>query len=184
MSEEKKITHQEYWQGFPEAPASDNFRWVDGAGFEHQTTIRAWTGAGLYQQVAEMVARVLETGGRNLTPPAAPPPASATATAPAPVKSPEGVQSIAVKKIKVTPEVKDGKPRTMVELFAEGHQWADIKAFYDTPSAASAAFGTVTGLDFAAAGEYSVEFIADYRLSEKKNSKGNPYKNLVNVRES
>ena len=62
MTDEK--TPQEYWQGFPEAPASDNFRWVDGAGFEHQTTIRAWTGAGLYKQVSEMAARVLETGGK------------------------------------------------------------------------------------------------------------------------
>lgn len=180
MAEEKKLTSQEYWQGFPEAPASDTFKWIDGEGFEHMTTLRAWNGGSLYKSIAEFVSHIKESGGRNLVPQQAPAPV--TATSPAPVKPQEGTQSLAIKKIKVTPEVKDGKPRTMVELFGDGHQWADIKAFYDTPSAAAAAFASVTGLDFSAAGEYSIDFIADYRLSEKKNSKGNPYKNLVNIR--
>lgn len=62
--EEKASTIQEYFAGFPEAPASDTFKWTDGAGFEHMTTIRQWSGSTLYEQVAKMVARVLETGGK------------------------------------------------------------------------------------------------------------------------
>ena len=64
MTEEKKVTPQEYFAGFPEAPASDTFKWVDGLGIEHMTTIRAWDGSNLYQQVAKFVAKVTETGGK------------------------------------------------------------------------------------------------------------------------
>lgn len=179
MTEEKKVSHQEYWQGFPEAPASDTFKWVDGEGFEHMTTIRAWTGKGLYQQVAEFVAHVKDTGGRTNAPAQAPAPSSAPiASTPA-----TDTGSLQIAKLKVTPEVKDGKSRILVELFCEGHQWADIKAFYNDANAAAAAFSGVTSLDFSTAGEYSISMIADYRNSDKKNSKGNPYKNLVNIRE-
>ncbi len=181
MTEEKKVTHQEYWQGFPEAPASDTFKWVDGEGFEHMTTIRAWTGEGLYQQVSKFVAHVKDTGGRTNAPVHAPAPVAAPTPS---ALADTGTMSLRIGKIKVTPEVKDSKSRIMVELFAENHQWADIKKFFDNSSQASAAFASVTSLDFSVAGEYTVDFIADYRNSEKLNSKGNPYKNLVNVRES
>lgn len=112
-----------------------------------------------------------------------PKPEATTASAPqaSNVESVGGL-SLNISKIKVTPEVKDGKPRIMVELFEANHQWADIKAFYDNPTQASAAFSDVTGLDFSTAGEYSLNCIADYRESEKKNKNGKPYKNLVNVR--
>jgi len=64
MTEEVKQTNQDYWKGFPEAPTSDTFKWVDGAGFEHMTTIRAWSGKLLYEQVAGFVGIVLNTGGK------------------------------------------------------------------------------------------------------------------------
>jgi len=181
MTEEhKKVTPQEYWQGFPEAPASDTVKWVDKDGFEHMTTLRAWTGDGLYQQIAKFVANVKDTGGRTTVPVHAPAPVAPAAPS---AVAETGTMSLRIGKIKVTPEVKDGKPRIMVELFAGSHQYADIKKFFDNNSQASAAFAAVTSLDFSIAGEYTVDFIADYRNSEKMNTKGNPYKNLVNVRE-
>lgn len=182
----KEMTIQEHFAGFPEAPASDTFRWIDGFGIEHMTTIRAWSGSTLYEQSAKFINHVMETGGKT----AALQPAPKPAQAPAPAwpnekeeaaSNPAGT-SFKVSKIKVTPEIKDGASRIMVELFAEGHQWADIKAFYTTAEQATVAFGDVTQLDFNTAGEYSINCIADYRLSDKKNSKGNPYKNLVRVR--
>ena len=113
-----------------------------------------------------------------------PKPATVTAPAPATTAAPKQNATgttLVIKKMKVVPEVKDGKPRIMVELYADGHQWADIKAYYNDAAAASAAFAMVTGADFSTAGEYAVEFAADYRNSEKLNSKGNPYKNLVSA---
>jgi hypothetical protein len=70
---EKQVSPQEYWKGFPEAPYSDTFKWIDGAGFEHMTTVRQWSGTGLYSSVGKMVALILETGGKpaNVRPPAA-----------------------------------------------------------------------------------------------------------------
>jgi hypothetical protein len=181
MSEEN-VRPQDYFAGFPEAPASDTMKWIDALGYEHMTTIRAWSGTILYKEVAKFIATVQETGGRTAALQPAPKPTQATAPAnPAPTANASGT-SFKVSKIKVTPEIKDGASRIMVELFAEGHQWADIKSFYDTGEKARVAFSTVTDLDFNVAGEYQISCVADYRLSDKKNSKGNPYKNLVSVR--
>jgi hypothetical protein len=179
MTEEIKV--QDYWHGFPEAPASDTFKWIDALGYEHMTTIRAWTQATLYEQVSKFVANLTETGGRTAALQPAPKPAQAPAPTTAPVANATGT-SMQINKIKVTPEVKDGVSRVIVELFAEGHKWADIKAFYDTGEKARVAFSPVTDLDFNVAGEYQIACVADYRLSEKKTSAGNPYKNLVSVR--
>lgn len=183
MTDEKKeMTIQEHFAGFPEAPASDTFKWIDGLGYEHMTTIRAWSGSTLYDQIAKFVAHVAETGGRT----AALQPAPKATQAPAPATTPATANatgtSMQISKIKVTPEVKDGAARILVELFSEGHQWADIKAYFNTGEKAHVAFSSVTDLDFNTAGEYQINCIADYRLSDKTNSKGNPYKNLVSVR--
>lgn len=79
MNDEDVRKAQEYWQGFPEAPYSDSIKWVDGAGFEHLSTCRAWSGPDLYNNVARMIANIQETGGepiRTVRPsgPVAPPP--------------------------------------------------------------------------------------------------------------
>jgi hypothetical protein len=177
---DENVKPQDYFAGFAEAPASDTMKWIDGLGYEHMTTIRAWSGTILYNEVAKFVAKVQETGGRTAALQPAPKPAQSPAPAPATANA--SGTSLAISKIKVTPEVKDGAARTLVELFVEGHQWADIKAYYNTGEAARVAFSPVTDLNFNEAGEYTINCIADYRLSEKKNTKGNPYKNLVAVR--
>ena len=173
---------KEYWKDFPEAPFSDTFRWVDGNNFEHMVTIRGWTFQAMYQTIAKAEEFILESGGRTAALQSAPKPAQAPAPTAAPATANPAGTSLQIKKIKVTPEVKDGVARTLVELFGEGHQWADIKAYFNTGEAARVAFSAVTDLDFNTAGEYAISCIADYRLSEKTNSKGNPYKNLVAVR--
>lgn len=186
MTEEVKQDPREYWKGFPEAPFSDTFKWTDGNGFEHMTTVRGWALMPFMSSIQNTVKHITDSGGKNNKPAQAPAPEPRLDQAPAPAKdeaNPTGL-SFQVSKLKVTPEIKDGAQRIMVELFAEGHQWADIKAFYSTAEQAAVAFADVTGLDFHVAGEYSINCIADYRLSDKKNTKGNPYKNLVRVRQS
>jgi hypothetical protein len=64
MTEPTKVTPQDYWKGFPEAPASDTFKWVDAKGFEHMTTIRSWSVSGLVTQIAELSSDVQEAGGK------------------------------------------------------------------------------------------------------------------------
>lgn len=181
-----ETTMQEYFKGFPEAPASDTFKWIDATGIEHMTTIRAWTGKTLYTQTTEFINTLIEAGGKTAALPQAPKPQQ-TSQAPAPAESQPATAnaagtSLRIAKIKVTPEVKNGVQRIMVELFEPNHQWSDIKAFFSTGEAAHTAFASVTDLNFHEAGEYQINCIADYRLSDKKSSKGNPYKNLVSVR--
>jgi hypothetical protein len=173
-------TPQDYFKGFPEAPASDTFKWVDAQGFEHMTTIRAWTATALQGEVVKFTAKIAETGGKTAALPTAPKPATAKEQ---PVADANGTMSASIAKIKVTPEVKDGKKRILVEMFEANHQWADIKAFFNDPNQAAAAFSGVTQLDFSEAGEYQINFTADYRNSDKLNTKGKPYKNFVNARE-
>jgi hypothetical protein len=58
---------KEYWAGFPEAPASDSFKWVDTQGFEHLTTIRAWTPSNLFSQMGKMQAAIIATDGKPVS---------------------------------------------------------------------------------------------------------------------
>jgi hypothetical protein len=179
---DENVKPQDYFAGFPEAPASDTMKWIDALGFEHMTTVRAWSGTILYKEVAKFIATVQETGGRTAALQPAPKPVQAPAPSTEPATANAAGTSLQIKKIKVTPEVKDGASRILVELFMDGHQWADIKAYFNTGEQARAAFSPVTDLNFNEAGEYAIDCTADYRLSEKKNSKGSPYKNLVAVR--
>ena len=57
-------TPQEYWQGYPEAPASDNFKWIDKHGFEHQTTLRAWGPTELKHAFDNFTAAILADGAK------------------------------------------------------------------------------------------------------------------------
>lgn len=63
MDDEAVKKAQEYWKGLGEAPYSSSFKWVDGAGFEHLSTCRAWSGQDLYDNTARLIAHIQETGG-------------------------------------------------------------------------------------------------------------------------
>jgi hypothetical protein len=65
--QEKKVSMQDYWKGFPEAPATDTIKWVDMNGFDHFTTIRAWTPSSLKKAVDEFISRVVAEGGKSIS---------------------------------------------------------------------------------------------------------------------
>ena len=60
---DKEQTAQEYWSGFPEAPVSSTFKWIDPDGFDHMTTFRAYSGGQLLQIVDKFKQEVLAIGG-------------------------------------------------------------------------------------------------------------------------
>ena len=62
MSE--KVTPQEYWKGFPEAPASDTAHWIDKYGFAHMTTLREWSKEELATVIADFYSDVVTVGGK------------------------------------------------------------------------------------------------------------------------
>jgi len=54
MTEEtKQPSPRDYWKDFPEAPYSDTFKWVSAEGFEHMSTVRAWSFTLLIKAVAD-----------------------------------------------------------------------------------------------------------------------------------
>lgn len=56
-----------YFSGFPEAPASDTFKWVDSAGFEHLLTLRAWHVKPLMNAIEEAQVVIAEIGGKPIS---------------------------------------------------------------------------------------------------------------------
>jgi len=66
VQEQKEIKHpdpREYWQGFPEAPFSDSFKWIDTQGFEHLSTVRGWQFSTLLTTIQRATAHIAEIGG-------------------------------------------------------------------------------------------------------------------------
>lgn len=111
---------------------------------------------------------------------------SAAAPAPAPAPSqpvqenenqPEG-GVIRVVKVLVTPRT-DGKSK--VEFFGAGRKYADLSSVM-TPDSLANLFGSGWTPDhFMVATEYQVSFSAYWRNSEKMNSAGKPYRNVVRL---
>lgn len=62
--QENKPTLQEYWRGFPEAPFSDTFKWIDADGFEHMTTVRGWGDKSLSEGITKAKALIQYNGGK------------------------------------------------------------------------------------------------------------------------
>lgn len=68
------VSPQEYWKGFPEAPASDTVKWIDKHGFSHMTTVRAWSREGLVTQTTLFIESIFADGAKpegSNVPPAA-----------------------------------------------------------------------------------------------------------------
>ena len=59
---------RKYWEGFPEAPASDTFKWLDEDGFEHMTTVRAWTASSLVEMIGRAKEAIKTVGGKTIAP--------------------------------------------------------------------------------------------------------------------
>lgn len=63
-TEQPKEDPRQYWQGFPEAPYSDSFKWTDDKGFEHLSTVRGWTFRAILSSIQKAEQAILEMGGR------------------------------------------------------------------------------------------------------------------------
>lgn len=61
---EQKQTAKEFFEGFPEAPVSDTFKWVDNKGFEHMTTLRGYAVSAVFKLIDETGTVILENGGK------------------------------------------------------------------------------------------------------------------------
>lgn len=192
--QEPKISLQDYWKDFPEAPFSDTFKWIDADGFEHMTTVRGWGDKSLSDGINKAKALIQYNGGRpanGRTPPPAMVPVATSA--PQPIAAPQptvaapaavdtGINTMEIVKVKVTP-----KPNDAVELalFAANHQYPDLYHNGTVNQVVAALAGTGLAWDASAlriANEYNVNFYADWRNSEKLNTKGKPYKNIVGYR--
>jgi hypothetical protein len=64
QDQQQEVSLQEYWKGFPEAPLSDTFKWVDEDGFEHMTTVRGWGDKSLSAGLAKVKALIQDNGGK------------------------------------------------------------------------------------------------------------------------
>jgi hypothetical protein len=104
---------------------------------------------------------------------------------PLPFKEPtyepvDGIQYMAISKIKVVPGT-DGK--TQVDMYAEGHQYPDLKVKL-TPAQLAGMFkatGDWKPDHFEKVGEYGVNWSVSWKNSTNLNKNGKPYKNVVAV---
>lgn len=110
---------KEYFSGFPEAPYSDSFKWVDANGFEHLSTVRSWTGGALLSGIEKATLAIVNKGGKPVS------------NKPAPAPSPES------QKVQLTTE--DGLPvvdaeqkPVMVSLPPGTHLFTVKEVFHDT----------------------------------------------------
>lgn len=92
------------------------------------------------------------------------------------------INTMEIRRVKVEPQP-DGKIK--VELYADGHKYADLKMTMGLDATLKALAGT--GYEWTAeflskVSEYDMSFYADWRNSEKLNSAGKPYKNVVAFR--
>jgi hypothetical protein len=179
---EQTVTPQEYFKGFPEAPTSDTIKWTDKHGIEHMTTIRAWSPEGLIQAVDRFISARFESGeAKEPAKPAVTPAPAAPATQKA-ATTDTGVNTMAIKKMTVAPQA-DGKVK--IGLYADGHKFPDLYMSLGLDATLKTLAGT--GLEWtaehlSAVAEFNVDFLADWRNSDKLNTKGNPYKNVVALR--
>lgn len=92
------------------------------------------------------------------------------------------VNTMEIVKVAIAPQA-DGKIK--IGLFEAGHKYPDLYMTLGLDAALKALANT--GYEWTAeylskSSEYDMHFFADWRNSEKLNSKGNPYKNVVVLR--
>jgi len=136
------------------------------------------------------IAHGIEKYGWQIEQTNAPKPVQVSAPAPAtktPAPKVEGdtaqINTMEIAKVKVEPQ-SDGKIK--VGLFATGHQYADLWMNNLTLDSALKILAN-TGYEWTAdylskVAEFDMHFFADWRNSEKLNTKGNPYKNVIALR--
>lgn len=63
-TQEARPNAKDFWQGFPEAPFSDTFKWIDAEGYEHMLTIRGWEGGAMLKAVEKAKEFISGLGGK------------------------------------------------------------------------------------------------------------------------
>jgi len=115
-----------------------------------------------------------------IQPPVPAAPVAVVGNAPAVVDT--SLNTLEVVRVIVTPKPDD---KVELQLFGRGHQYADL--YHNGTIAQVMTALTGTGLVWERemlqkANEFHVNFFADWRNSEKLNTKGKPYKNIVGYR--
>jgi len=180
----------------PEAPASLNFYAVTQRGWNLQFTLRSWSEQKLLDRFAELVKRLeamhvqpKPVGQQPAVEKASAPTPPQLATVPglpgpqpAPAPANGGaVQTLQAVKLEITPKA-DGKAE--LKFYGAGHQYPDITSTrsLDKLLELLAPTGGWTGEHLAQAGSYNVQIAVDWKASDKLNSKGKPYKDVLALR--
>lgn len=180
-----------------EAPASLNFYGVTAKGWNVQYTIRDASDDALIARFGQVLKKMEQF---NIQPkPVGQQPATTTAeAAPAPAQLPplpglptpqaapaptngSGVQTIHAIKLEVTP-LPDGKAKLV--FYEAGHQYPDISSTQsvDRLLALLAPTGGWTAQHLGVAQAFNVTLDVDWKPSDKLNSSGKPYKDIVAIR--
>lgn len=178
----------------PESQFSLNWQMIDGYGGNVQVTMRG-SYVGEWPEIMQERAKFVDLAQKKgwtfpgsvkpaagLTPPpaapAAPVAAPSNGTATSTVKV---VQVLSATELRVMPRA-DGK--VDLEFWNTGRQYAEIKATKAPAEAVAmlAATGAWALDNFSKAGAFTLPVTIEYRLSDKLNSKGNPYKDVLAVK--
>ena len=184
------------WNG--EAPFSDNFYYIDQYGFNHQITVRAVSGKELLTRVEFMTKflydnkRTPKAVGQQPAAVAAPAPTNGNPLSPAPTGAPPPPPQpgaapaakgsvIQAVKMEVVPAA-DGKAE--LKFYATGHRYPDLtsKQSIDRLLQLLAPTGAWTAEHLSMAQTFDVSFAVAWEPSEKLNTRGEPYKNIVGVK--
>lgn len=188
-----------------EAPASVNFYFVTKRGYNCQLTLRDTDEIRLLDRMSQIIGHLESkgcqpkpvgqqpenkqpapkpNGNGNPAAPVTPPPTgkpAPTASAASSTPATTAWQKCHAVKMKVTP-LEDGK--VSVDFFAAGHQYPDV---YDRMKpeqllAMLAPTGAWTLEHLNHVASYQVSYVVEWEFSERVNSKGNPYKNILAIR--
>lgn len=205
---EDDVKHTDSPSAIPPAEAGFSINWnmIDASGISTQVTMRGamvgdwpevmrqraaflerakkggWTvnsaakPAGSLMPTPTSATERAEASGKGTLPPPTPVAPSGGAVAGA-----NGILEMHVSKMQVEPQA-DGKVK--VSFFEPGHRFPDI---YSTRLATQwvkdlSATGAWTTEHLQTAGEYPVSFKIAYTLSQKLNTKGNPYKDIASIK--
>ena len=200
---------KEYWQGFPEAPYSDTFKWIDADGYEHMMTVRGWEGGavlGAIGKAKEVIASIngKPAGNRPVQAPAPVPDiaakialeegnkqmaselqAQANEVPPAPDGKQWNTYSAAFVKILPQPE-----ERVTIEFYGKDHKqphndYPELKVNKWTLAQAAGLMKYVTSADVSKPAEFALNCTV-YWLEGKEytstNGEKRHYKNVSHVR--
>lgn len=176
---------------FTEAPYSGNVR-ARILGYDWQLTIRAADSAQFISKINGLMTWLNNNADHGVNVEHTPVEVRATApvapqapSSPAPVPNGNGnghsaMLSLRAAKMTVTPRA-DGK--VDLKFFEAGHQYPDIYTAKTINEAITMlkTTGAWKPEHFAAAGEFQVNMVIDYKNSEKLNKNGKPYKDIVTV---